>query len=95
MCALNQYDVIKLMVRKLACFCCFYMEKQWFAYSYLQWTKEWRPKTLKLADIHFVRSIMEEEDVNWDFGDDEDTLATCLEIGDNFVVNAIADNDEG
>jgi hypothetical protein len=71
------------------------MEKQWFAYSYLQWTKEWRPKTLKLADIHFVRSIMEEEDVNWDFGDDEDTLATCLEIGDNFVVNAIADNDEG
>jgi hypothetical protein len=36
-----------------------------------------------------------EEDVIWDFGEDEDMLVTCLEIGDNFVVNAIANNDEG
>jgi hypothetical protein len=71
------------------------MERKWFACLYLQWTKEWRPKTLKLADTHFVRSIMEEEDVIWDFGEDEDMLVTCLEIGDNFVVHAIANNDEG
>jgi len=38
---------------------------------------------------------MEEEDVNWDYGEDGNALATCLEIGDNFVVNAIANNDEG
>jgi hypothetical protein len=63
-CALNQYDVTKLMVRELACFCCFYMERQWFACSYLQWTNEWRPKTLKLVDTNFVWSIMEKEDVN-------------------------------
>ncbi len=38
---------------------------------------------------------MEKEDVNQDFGEDGDTLATCLEIRDNFVVNVVTDNDEG
>jgi hypothetical protein len=38
---------------------------------------------------------MEEEYVHWDYGEDGDALATCLEIGDNFAVNAVVDDDEG
>jgi hypothetical protein len=38
---------------------------------------------------------MEEEDVNWDYGEDGNVLITCLEIGNNFVVNVVVDNDEG
>jgi hypothetical protein len=28
----------------------------------VKWTKEWKPETLKLANIHFAQSTMEEED---------------------------------
>ncbi len=59
--AMNQYDVNELMVRELACFCCFCMERQWYACLYVQWTKDWRLETLKPTYIQFVRSIMEEE----------------------------------
>ncbi len=83
------------MVRELACFCCFCMEKQWYACLCVQWTKDWRPETLKPKDTHFVQFIMEEEDINWDYGDDGNALATYLEIGDNFDINATIDNDEG
>jgi len=38
---------------------------------------------------------MEEEDVNWDYGEDGDAFTTCLEIGDNFVINVATNNDEG
>ncbi len=62
---------------------------------YFQWTKDWRPETLKPTNTHFVQSIMEEEDVNWDYGEDGNVLITCLEIGNNFVVNVVVDNDEG
>jgi hypothetical protein len=33
--------------------------------------------------------------VNWDYGEEGNALATCVEIGDNFDVNATVDNDEG
>jgi hypothetical protein len=94
-CAMNQYDVTTLMIKNLACFCCFCMVREWFACLYVQWIREWKPKTLKLIDTRFAQSIMEEEDVHWDYGEDGNALATCLEIGDNFAVNAIANNDEG
>jgi hypothetical protein len=38
---------------------------------------------------------MEKEDVHWDYGEDGDAHATCLEIRDNFVVNVAVNNDEG
>jgi hypothetical protein len=34
---------------------------------------------------------MEEEDVNWDYSEDGDALAICLEIGDNFAINVVVD----
>jgi hypothetical protein len=71
------------------------MERQWFACYMFNGPLDWRLKTLRPTDTHFVRFIMEEEDVNWDYGEDGDALATCLEIGDNFVVNVVANNDEG
>jgi hypothetical protein len=37
---------------------------------------------------------MEEEDIHWDYGEDGDALATCLEIANNFDVNATTNNDK-
>ncbi len=93
--ALNQHNVIKLMIKNLACFCCFCMEKEWSTCLYVQWIREWKLETLKPADTHFVWFNMEKEDVHWDYGEDGDAHATCLEIRDNFVVNVAVNNDEG
>ncbi len=71
------------------------MEREWFACLYVKWTREWKLETLKLADTCFVWSIMEEENVNWDYGEDGDALVACLEIWYNFAINATIDNDEG
>ncbi len=83
------------MERDLACFCCFCMERKWFACLYAQWIGEWKLETLKPIDIHFAQFIMEEENVHdWDYGEDGNALAPCLEIGDNYVINIAIDNDE-
>jgi hypothetical protein len=33
--ALNQHNVIKIMIKNLACFCCFCMDKEWSTCLYV------------------------------------------------------------
>jgi len=52
-CALNQYDVIKLMVKELACFCCFCMETQCFCMFVFSMDKGLEARNIKAYKYSF------------------------------------------
>jgi hypothetical protein len=90
-------DVNKLLKKNLACFCCFCMDGNYQACENIPWTEEWDVEVLNASSTAYVRRAMEanfHED-EWDaYGVDGDYLAACLQLGDNFAVNAEEGNDE-
>jgi hypothetical protein len=94
--ATNKNNLATLMVKDLACFCTFCINGKWVDYQNLQWIGHWVPKILQLVDIGSVRNAMYDDwDGKWDYNVDGIALATTLEIGDNFTMNAKIGNSQG
>jgi hypothetical protein len=94
--AVNRNCLTNLMVKKLACYCVFCMDSRWSECENLRLTREWEARYLQPEDTRFIRDcLMSGWDDSWDnFQDDAEMLATTVDIGDNFVVNAVKGNSE-
>ena len=95
--AANKTNLTQLLVKNLACFCCFCMQKDWDSCPNLEWTGPWLAEHLQPRLMKPVRDAMTR---NWllgdlEFGSNADDLAATLDSGDNFAVTAPANNVEG
>ncbi len=64
----------------------------------MPWTKEWEIEVSIPNNTSFVPNVVEStfEEQEWDqYGVDGDYLASCLQLGDNFVIKVEEDNEEG
>ncbi len=74
------------------------MDFNYTACENVPWTKEWEIEVLIPNNTSFVRDVVEStfEKQEWDqYGVDGDYLASCLQLGDNFVIKVKEDNEEG
>jgi hypothetical protein len=83
-------DVHKLLKKNLAFFYCHCLDSNFNACVNLTWTMPWVIKILNTTNptyVHFAIQAKTYKDT-WDqLGECGDYLASCLEIGDNFIVN--------
>jgi hypothetical protein len=83
-------DVNKLMKKSFSCFCCFSVGGNFPKCENLPWTKGWEVEMLIPSNIRFIGEVMLDafDQDDWDqFGVNGDHFASCLTLGDNFVVN--------
>jgi hypothetical protein len=91
-------DVNKLLKKHLACLCCHYLDGNITTCVNLGSTnKSWDVKFLNSNNPSYVHSTIQFNtyENEWDqLGECGKYLANCLEVGDNFVVNAEEGNEE-
>ncbi len=91
-------DVNKLLKRILACFYYFYLDSNYTKCVNLAWVGAWDLKVLIPKNYGYVRSAIEAIVIKdeWDqFGECGEYLASCLELGDHFTINANKGNIKG
>ncbi len=80
----------KLFFKNLAYFCYFCVDSNFPTYKNLPWTQCWEVEVLiptNVAYAHIAIEISFQEDDWDDYGVDGESLASCIFLGDNFVVN--------
>ena len=95
--ATNRNHLTNLQVKKLACFCLFCFDGKWEDCINLHWTGPWMSRYLQPENAAHVRNLMMAPESNvWACDASGETiLASTLDIGDNFAVNAAEGNSEG
>ncbi len=56
--SIDAMDVNKLTKKSLSCFCCFYVDGNFFACENVPWTEEWEVEVLVPCNTTFVHEIM-------------------------------------
>jgi hypothetical protein len=90
-------DPTKFMVRQLSYYCPSYIDEDWENCQNTGHVQPWRCLKLRPSDIEYVREQMLEnlDQEDWAFGGDGEEISDLVNVGDNFVVFAEADNEEG
>ncbi len=83
-------DANKILKKSSTCFCYFCVDSEFSSCENLPSTKEWEVELLVRNNVGYVQHTMEDtfQEHEWDeYGVDDDHLASCISLGDNFVVN--------
>lgn len=90
-------DPTKLMVRQLSCYCPSCIDEDWENCQNTGHVQPWRCIKLRPTDTDYVRDVMMDnvDQDDWAFGGDGEEMSDLINVGDNFVVPAEAENEEG
>jgi hypothetical protein len=91
----NALNNVLLEVKECFCFCCHCIDvasKDCVSKGYVE---PWRLVTLEPCHLGYAFCDVECDETDWGIGVDNNEQATCLRVGDNFVIVVALGNNEG